>query len=234
MTDAAKGERVTFGIVDPKAEVGASIDALLLWISKRAGVTIERQATASYEALHDAMRGAKIDVAWLPPIVHLRLERSESVVPIVTSVRSGLSSYQCLLVVRAQSDLKELEDLRGSRVAWVDPWSAAGYVLPRGQLSARGIDLKGFFADEHFYGSHTAALRAVAHDKADVAGTFGAPPAALEHRVEASRDSMSMAPPARDGLRTLAAFGAIPADIVGARPSLNARSTHARLRRLMP
>jgi phosphonate transport system substrate-binding protein len=117
-----------------------------------------------------------------------------------------------VLVVRPDSAIRALEDLKGARAAWVDPLSAAGYVLPRGQLHARGLAPEGLFADERFLGSHPAALEAVRKGEADVAGTHGsADEAGL--LVQQGKPDPS--------LRVLATFGGIPADVIAAKKGLS-------------
>ena len=49
-------------------------------MSEHAGVRIERRDAASYEALATDVREGHTDIAWLPPIVYLRL--GELVTPI--------------------------------------------------------------------------------------------------------------------------------------------------------
>src|SRR5690606_4525496 len=70
------------------------------------------------------------------------------------------------------SPLRRIEDLRGGRAAWVDEWSASGYMIPRLRLRLLGFELSSLFREEHFYGTHTAALQAVLDGEADVAGTY--------------------------------------------------------------
>ena len=65
-----------------------------------------------------------------------------------------------------------MDKLQGARAAWVNPWSASGYVLARVALAARGIDPRTTFLEERFFGSRDAALRAVADGRFDVTATF--------------------------------------------------------------
>ncbi len=204
--------RIVFGLsAQGRPEVEAPLAELLAWVSARAGVTLVHEAAASYERLAERVQEGELDLAWLPPLVYVRLERKQLTVPLVTLQREGRATYQAVLVVRPDSAIRALEDLRGTRAAWVDPLSAAGYVLPRGQLHARGLGPQGLFAIERFLGSHPAALDAVRSSEADVAGTHGsADDAGL--LVQQGKPDPS--------LRVLATFGAIPADVIGARKGL--------------
>jgi len=81
-------------------------------------------------------------------------------------------------------ELASLDDLRGARAGWVDPWSATGFVVPRIELARRGIVPTSYalherrayptstFRSEKFHGTHQETLRALARGDFDVAGTF--------------------------------------------------------------
>jgi phosphate/phosphite/phosphonate ABC transporter binding protein len=204
--------RIVFGLsAQGRPEIEAPLEELLAWVSSRAGVTLSHVAAPTYERLAERVQEGDLDLAWLPPLVYVRLERKQLVVPLVTLHREGRDTYQAVLVVRAGSEIRALADLKGKRAAWVDPLSAAGYVLPRGQLHARDLAPEGLFADERFFGSHPGALDAVRSGDADVAGTHGA---ADETELLVQQ---GQADPA---LRVLATFGGIPADVIAAKKSL--------------
>jgi len=204
--------RIVFGLsAQGRPEVEAPLGELLAWISARAGVTIAHETAPSYERLAERMQEGELDLAWLPPLVYVRLERKQLIVPLVTLQREGRDTYQAVLVVRNEGAIRALEDLKSTRAAWVDPLSAAGYVLPRGQLHARGLAPEGLFGDERFFGSHPGALAAVRKGDADVAGTHGsADDAGL--LVQQGKSDPS--------LRVLATFGGIPADVIAAKKTV--------------
>jgi ABC-type phosphate/phosphonate transport system substrate-binding protein len=109
--------------------------------------------------------------------------------------------------------MRTLDGLRGLRVAWVDPCSASGYVMPRIQLAALGIDPRKAFVEEVFAGSHDAAVQAVIDGRADVTATF----ARVDGAGHVTAGSWSQVPEARSQVRVLWTFGAIPSDVIAAR-----------------
>src|SRR5262249_28186849 len=122
------------------------------------------------------------------------------------------TGYQSVLLVRSSSPVVTLEALRGLSAAWVDPMSASGYVLPRLQLAALGLDPRTLFGVERFYGSHPPAVRALLDGAADVAATF----VGVGDGV-VSRRSWTNEVEAPSDLRVLATFGEIPADLIAVR-----------------
>lgn len=206
---------MVFGLVVQQAgsAIASRVDAMLAWMKKHAGIEIERRDSTSYEALANDVRAGKVDVAWLPPIVFVRL--ADAVVPLGSILRGGRTAYEAALVVPKGSRIKSLEGLRGVRAGWVDPWSAAGFVLPRVKLALLGIDPRTIFRTETFHGSHRATLQALVDGACDVAGTYARADESGEVTVGAWSEMEGA------DVRVLATFGAIPPDVLAARKDLD-------------
>jgi phosphate/phosphite/phosphonate ABC transporter binding protein len=203
-----------FGIVVQEAQspLTAKLDEMLLWMTDKLGAKIERRDSRSYEALAQDVREGKVDVAWLPPIVYVRV--AESVVPLGSFLRGGRAAFEAALVVLKDSRIKAIEGLRGTRAGWVDPWSAAGFVLPRVKLALLGVDPRTVFRTERFHGSHRAALQALVDGACDVVGTY----ARADDKGDITAGAWSEIAGAE--VRVLATFGAIPPDVLAARKDL--------------
>ncbi len=57
-------------------------------------------------------------------------------------------------------------------MAWVDVWSAAGYLMPRSVLREAGLDPAQVFASQTFVGSYPGVLEALDEGRADLGATF--------------------------------------------------------------
>lgn len=208
---------LVFGVTWQKkaGPVGLRFAEFATWLGKELGTPVTPRAALSYEELGRLVRDGEVDLAWLPPIVYIDLLADRAIDPLCVHWRATEASYQAVLLVREDGKIQSVEGLRGSRVAWVDPFSAAGYVLPRIKLAALGIDPRTSFSEQRFCGSHDAAVRALLAGKSDVAGTF----ATLGDDGRVARGAWSDVPEAST-LRVLAAFGSIPADVTAARLQL--------------
>jgi phosphate/phosphite/phosphonate ABC transporter binding protein len=159
-----------------------------------------------------AVREGKVDVAWLPPIVLVRL--AEAVTALGSILRGGRTSYLSALIVRADSKIKSVEKVRGQRAGWVDPWSAAGFVLPRVKMAALGLDPRTSFRTETFFGSHRAAIEALTAGACDVVGTY----ARANDSGEIKHGAWDEVQGAK--VRVLRSMGAIPPDVIAVRRNL--------------
>jgi phosphate/phosphite/phosphonate ABC transporter binding protein len=178
-------------------------------MGESAGIEIVREDASSYEALATEVKEARVDVAWLPPIVFVRL--GDAVEPLGSILRDGKSAYEAALVVKSDSRIRTIDGLAGTRAGWVDPWSAAGFVLPRVKLALLGVDPRSVFRTETFHGSHRAVMTALHEGSCDVAGTY----AQADDKGNVSAGAWSEIDGAE--VRVLATFGAIPPDVIGVR-----------------
>lgn len=192
--------------------LAAKVERFLRTMSKRAHVELELHEAASYEELAKDVKKGRVDIAWLPPIVHVRL--GADVVPLGSVLRDGRTTYEAALIVRKDSKAKTLANLRGMRAGWVDRWSAAGFVLPRVNLALLGIDARNHFRSESFFGSHRGVVQALLDGACDVAGTY----AQADGKGKVKGGAWTEVPGAE--VRVLTTFGAIPPDVIGARSGL--------------
>jgi eukaryotic-like serine/threonine-protein kinase len=124
-----------------------------------------------YANLVDALAEGELDVAWLPPVAYVRAARSGAARLMLTLEREGRRSYSAAIVARA-SDSLTINELSGKHVAWVDPWSAAGYLVPRCMLRAANIEPDSTFRAQSFHGSHDGVVQALLDNVADVGAMF--------------------------------------------------------------
>jgi ABC-type phosphate/phosphonate transport system substrate-binding protein len=140
-------------------------------------------------------------------------------VPLVCSVRQGLSAYHGCLYVKSDSKIRSPAELAQCRAAWVAPSSAAGFIFPRLALASYGFDPRSLFSEESYHGSHGRVAEAVLGGRADV----GAGYAVFENGNPTSE--LVRAPfldhPTAQG-RILLATSPIPSDLIVAASSLSA------------
>jgi phosphate/phosphite/phosphonate ABC transporter binding protein len=167
----------------------------------------------SYSTLVDALCEEEIDLAWLPPVAYLRARQLGPVHLLLAVERGGPTSYGSALLASQRAGVVTLDDIRGKRVAWVDVWSAAGYLMPRSVIREAGFDPETIFASQTFVGSHAAVLDALQEGRAEIGATY----------CSLDRDGALVAAPWTDRpeVRPFALSGAIPGDAICAAGELH-------------
>jgi phosphonate transport system substrate-binding protein len=105
--------------------------------------------------------GAWLDCKCIEPIV-------------VPQEQDGSTYYYSVMVVRADSGIKSLEDMKGHSLAWADPNSTSGYLIPSATLKTKGIKLDdgAYFSKTGFSGGHEQGVVAVLNKQYDGAVTW--------------------------------------------------------------
>ncbi len=172
---------------------------------------VEVRAAVTYSELLDWVGAREVHLAWLGPALFVQAQARFGVDALVRSERDGTQSFRGALFVREDSPRRTPEDLRGAKVAWVDPDSCSGFLFPRLAMSKRGLDPDTTFDVPRILGSHEAVVRAVAEGVADVGATFVELRRADDPRSEIVRAGWSGGPcPMRAVLLT----EPIPSDVV--------------------
>lgn len=153
-----------------------SADELARALAERIHLPVRATVTLDYTTLVESMRSGHVHFGWLTPSPLVLAERLFGVRVLLTQVRRGQATYFSALVVREDSRFRTLDDLRGASVAWVDPTSTSGYVIPRYLVLQRGHDPASFFARQVFAGQHDAAVFALQRGQVDVAAVWADPP----------------------------------------------------------
>jgi phosphonate transport system substrate-binding protein len=78
------------------------------------------------------------------------------------------------MVVRADSGIGSLADMKGHSLAWADPNSTSGYLIPSATLKTKGVNLAdgGYFSKTGFSGGHEQGVVAVLNKQYDAAVTW--------------------------------------------------------------
>lgn len=208
---------LVFGLAGVDADAQPRFEALAEWMRTNAGLELTQKTMKRYEDLVLSVREGSCDVAWLPPVVYARI--AEGVSPVGCIVREGKTSYSSALVVDAKSSVAAPVDLRGKRAGWVDPWSAAGFVVPRLELARVRLDPRRMFATERFFGQHKEALLALSRGECDVVATFARTP-----DVDAPTQTGGWSGLEGVDVRVIATYGPIPSDVIAVRRNLDPKS----------
>lgn len=185
-TASAGGEDGVFTIAyAPNESTEQSTDArmgLANDLSEVLGCDVEEIQASDYNAIIEALRTGKADMAYMGPLaIALGVERA-GIEPIAMKAEDGdpeKAIYHSVLVTNsANSDINSIEDIKGKTIAFVDPDSTSGNLVPTAEiikafpddnLNSDMLHTNGdFFEAVSFSGSHQAGLQAVIKGDVDV------------------------------------------------------------------
>lgn len=126
----------------------------------------------SFTAVVEAFATRKADIAVINTYGYYLAHSQFLVDARLTIIRNGSATYQSQFLARAKSDIKSLKDLNGKKVAFVDPGSASGYVLPLKLLQRQNIKPKQII----FAATHDAVVSLIYQGKVDAGATYYSPP----------------------------------------------------------
>lgn len=123
----------------------------------------------SYAAVRRALEDGEVDVAFVCTGTYVHsLRRGRIKLLVQPEFREPLQ-YRSLLIVPESSSAQSLEDLQGLIMAFTDPESNTGCLVPSAELAGRGIEAQNFFGKIVFTGSHDRSIMATALGTVDAA-----------------------------------------------------------------
>jgi phosphonate transport system substrate-binding protein len=198
----------------PVASPAGGLARLRRVLSGTLGRAVELVVAHDDDALVEATRIGRVEAAWAPPLACARLEALGARV-LARAVRGGTLTARGLLLTRTDGP-SELAELPGTRAAWVDRASLAGYLLPAAALRRAGLPPDKTFFQQTFYGNFRAALDALLAGEADVAAMYA--PATGDDVLAGVEE---VAPGSLREVRALLVTGGCPLDAIAAGPSLS-------------
>ena len=139
-------------------------------LAERLGIPVELYPAPDYAGVMQGLLADQLEYAQLGASAYagIYLQDPESVEPIFVSAESdGSTGYYSVMYVRADSDIQSLEDMQGRTLAFADPNSTSGYLVPRAELTRQGIDIDTYFSQTGFGGGHEQAVVAVLQGQYD-------------------------------------------------------------------
>lgn len=168
--------RVGFVPAEDAQQVIQNAQPIVAILEKQLGMEVQPFVATDYTGVVEALRGNKLDIAFLTPASYVLAKNEANVRVVLKSERKGSPYYYAAIITRADSGIKTLEDLRGKTFAFGDPVSTSANVFPRKMFHERGIDPVRDFKQILYSGGHDATVLAVLNGKVDAGATYANSP----------------------------------------------------------
>jgi len=144
-------------------------------VEKDLGVDVQLFPAADYAGVIQGLISGNLEAAELGSSGYagLFLQEPEAVEPLVTYKQvDGSTGYYSVLYVKSDSPYQTLEDLKGKTLAFADPNSTSGYLVPSYELKKNGYNPDEYFSEANFAGGHEQGVVAVLNDQYDAGVTW--------------------------------------------------------------
>jgi phosphonate transport system substrate-binding protein len=168
--------RVGFVPAENAQQVMQNAQPIVDILQNRLGMEVQPFVATDYTGVIEALRGNKLDIAFLTPASYVLAKNEANVKVVLKSERKGSPYYYAAIITRADSGIKRLEDLRGKTFAFGDPLSTSANVFPRKMFHEQGIDPVRDFKQILYSGGHDATVLAVLNGKVDAGATYANSP----------------------------------------------------------
>jgi phosphonate transport system substrate-binding protein len=148
-------------------------------LSEHFGVPAQVFEAADYSGVMQGFAARQLEISNMGALVYARIwmDTNGNVEPLVVALaEDGSANYLAMMYVRSDSGIHSLADMRGRSLAWADPNSTSGFLVPRSELREAGINIDTYFSRTGFAGGHEQAIVAVLNRQYDAGVTAGLHP----------------------------------------------------------
>lgn len=160
-------------------KVKAQYEPFRVYLSEKLGQPVELFVATDYNGVVEAMIAGRIDVAYFGGVTYVQAQSRADIYPIVTEIDriTKTTKYTSAIIVKADSPIQTLADLKDRSFAFGDINSTSGSLYPRLMLDAAGytatddpkVAPKGLKSIT-YTGGHDATALAVERGSTDAGG----------------------------------------------------------------
>ena len=123
------------------------------YLSEKLGMDVNVTLATDYSTIVEAMASGKVDLGIMPPAAYVQARNLDAAGAILSSQLvkydedteepiegEYTSTFKGEVLVKADSYMESLEDLKGKKIATLSPNSASGYIYPVAEMKDLGID----------------------------------------------------------------------------------------------
>jgi phosphonate transport system substrate-binding protein len=141
------------------------------YLEEKTGNKITFTVLSRYGNIIESFHKMKLDGAFWGSFTGAMAIKKLGIKPISRPVNmDGTSTYHGYILVRKDSGITNVADMKGKVIAFVEKATTAGYIYPVSYFKKHGIkNIDTYFKEYYFTGSHDSAIHAVLNKKADIA-----------------------------------------------------------------
>lgn len=171
---SAQARDIVMGLIpaENNEEMIQKFEPMRAQLEKKLGEKVKVFTATDYAGVIEAMKKKRVDIAWFGPLSYYLAEQEAGAEAFAVGLREGSNShtYKSIFVAPCDSGIKSIKDMKGKSVAFVDPASTSGGLMPTYMVKKEtGMMPDQFFGKFTYAGSHDAAEMAVKNKTVDTA-----------------------------------------------------------------
>ncbi|MFC7394640.1 phosphate/phosphite/phosphonate ABC transporter substrate-binding protein [Scopulibacillus cellulosilyticus] len=152
-------------------------------LQKELKIPVKVTVTTDYNGVVEALGSKQLDLGFLPPTDYVMAHKKGYADVLLQALRYGVNPkdgsntdqlvdwYKSIILVRKDSNIKSLKDLKGKTIGWQSPTSSAGYVWAAVEMKKHGIDAQKDVKGVQLQG-HDKAVEALLNGDVDAVAVF--------------------------------------------------------------
>ena len=138
----------------PPADLEKRFTPLIQYLSRQLGVPMKLSISKDYETHIENIGNKVFDIAYIGPSSYVELINKYGPHTLLARLEiAGKPYFNGYIVVRQDSNIQTLEELKGKRFAFGSPHSTMSYLVPRHMLIEAGVSLESL-REYKFQGNH--------------------------------------------------------------------------------
>lgn len=152
-TSAATKLNVQFVPTNNDGSMQAKAKPFAQYLSEKLGCEVNVTLATDYSTIVEAMSSGKVDIGIMPPAAYVQARDLGAAKAVLTSqlgaydpktelpMKGQLTgTFKGEILVKANSGISSLKDLKGKKIATLSPNSASGYIYPVAEMKDIGIN----------------------------------------------------------------------------------------------
>lgn len=153
-------------VISPQA-TRVGYDALVDYLGENIGRPITLIQGKNYAEMNQLIREGKVDLAFICTLAYVKGEEDAYMEGIAAPQVDGKPFYRSYIIVRNDSGISTIDNLKGKSFAFTDPDSYSGRLAMLYLLNKKGESAESFFYRTYYTYSHDNSVKAVANGLVD-------------------------------------------------------------------
>jgi phosphonate transport system substrate-binding protein len=152
-------------------ELQAMFNPLAEYLTREIGEKVTLVIPKNFDAVREAVIAGQIDIGFVNPLIYIQIKDKFNIEPLALSseVKSG-TRLRGIIIVRKDSGITKLQDLKGKKFSFVDDDSPAGHIFQKLLLNRAGFNVDKDIIMLPYGKTHENVTMAVFNKIADAGG----------------------------------------------------------------